>query len=325
MNHSTSSDADQLQNGELNWPEVPICRFSIYGDAYVLRKKGSGGGIAGGQAQHIVSKLKCKLWSCPACRVVKSKAWRMRLRAYLATAFAEGRVPFIITQVDKSEWNTINRRLSRADARYCMVDTDANRLVIGAAVAGQVPKGAHEIDEELAYALLDKHILDISGRSYNKNLIKKGSANRPISACRAWKAPPEEREYEMVGRAPTRDPIELKTLLGNNQIIAKTFEKDGGWLMRFRATPDQLSSVFYNTGVREVREESTARDNSAKSALKSAKEESKEVEKAFEGPSSSEGGCPIPMATCPRDSQLPLRWHPDVLALASRLPPVEST
>lgn len=278
MNIIAPIGADQVQDVEsakLNWPKNPTCRFSRNGGLHVLRKKG----IVGADAQHIVVGLKCKCWHCPDCRVTKAKGWHARLTANLTTAFAEGRVPFVLS-VQKAEWGAASRRFERADARWCAVETDYGRFAIGAALPGRLPTGATAVDAELAFALLDKYAVEVAGRQDFRKAEKDqpSQPNQPFTACRAWKAPNEKKEYEMVGRAPTRDPVELRTLLGNNNIPAKTIKTQDGWVIRFRATPDALADAFYRHEVNYLRTAATSPLNSGKSGWKCHGEESVEVQ-----------------------------------------------
>lgn len=285
MHPSVHIAETQLQNdgiievGELTWPTYPTCRFSTHGGPYVLRQKC--GGAPGGDSKHIIVRLKCKCWHCPECRVNRAKAWRTRLSAYMTTAFVEGRVPFVMS-VEVPNWGTVSKRLQRAGAYYCTVETGGGLFVIGAAVADQIPKDAMTVDEEEAFRSLDKYILEVAGRGF-----KDGQRNRPITACKAWKAPKEEKEYAMVGPAPTKNPVELRSLLGNNHIPCKTIKTEEGWVIRFRATPEALSAAFYNSEVNIRREAGTSPLSEGKSALNGVGFGSKEAEKASDVPTSS--------------------------------------
>lgn len=318
MHISAPIVGEQLQNGEsgeLIWPKNPTCRFARNGGLHVLRKKG----IVGADAQHIVVGLKCKCWHCPDCRVTKAKGWHARLAANLTTSLAEGRVPFVLS-VARGGWDTVSRRLARADARWLSVSTDFGRFVIGAALPGHLPKDATEVDAELAFALLDKYAVEVANRTYRK--AEQGMPNlpnQPITACRAWKAAKAEGQYSMVGRSPTRDPVELRSLLGNNNIQAKTIKTPDGWVIRFRATPDALTEAFYRHEV-YLRQPGTSPQNSGQSGSKCHGEGSKAVETGGDVPVFSASAFPSPAprrspshAKAVSQSRQALHWPPDRL------------
>lgn len=311
MNANAHVVADQVRNeesGELNWPKNPICRFTTNGGLHILRKKG----LAGAESPHIVVRLKCKCWHCPECRVIKAKGWRTRLAENLSAAFADGRVPFVLS-VGKAEWLSVSRRFVRADAKWCAVETDYGRFVIGASLPDRLPKGATEVDAELAFALLDRYAVEVANRTFSK--ADKGQPHQPhqpFTACRAWKAANEKKEYEMVGRSPTRDPVELRSILGNNNIPAKTVKTQDGFVIRFRATPDALSHAFYKHEVSYLRTAGTSPLNSGESDWKCHSPQSVQAQ--------SGGDVPV-FSACAYEDQGPksgirlpdpLRGHPDI-------------
>ena len=297
MHISAPVVGEQLQNdefGELNWPKTPVCRFTTNGGLHVLRKKGV---VVGGESPHIAVKLKCKCWHCPECRVKKAKAWRTRLGANLTTALAEGRVPFILS-VEKGQWRTVSKRFARADARWCAVETDHGRFVIGAALPGRLPKDATEVDAELAFALLDKYAVEVANRTYRKaEQGQPNQPNQPITACRGWKAEKAEGQYSMVGRSPTRDPVELRSLLGSNNIPAQTVKTPDGWVIRFRATPEALSQALFKHEVKERRSPGTSPPNSGQSGWNCLTSTSSGAKTGADVPGSSQPTFPVPGPT----------------------------
>lgn len=268
MNTIASLGGEQHQNGEVDdrdgpkWPTARPCAYAASGKTtpFVLRRKGP----AGGAAQHVVVKLKCKCWSCPGCRVRKAKGWHSRIAAYLTTAFAEGRVPFVMG-VAGGDWKAVSKRFARADARYCSIrpeggseaGADANgRTVIGAALPDRMPAGATAVTAAEAFDLLDRYAVAVANRTFEK-FAGGGRQNRPMSACRAWKKADEEKEYVMVGRAPRRDPVELKSFLNGHRIDCRTVQTDDGWVMRFVATERAVGEIFYNREVKDKRQTGT--------------------------------------------------------------------